>query len=214
MPLFAAPFRSSTARLRIWTLRIWGFRGPGFRSARQMLCGDTSCTAKLRIWTLRIWGFRGPGFRSARQMLCGDASPLFLNHFCKHLSCVLGRTELCHEVQNPGPPKDPKSSAMKTTIWHCSTRIYLFKLPTGHWALNFRKVKWTPGPDTFEKYRGTPPFLLLYFCKSMPSVHDQFVSQYSSHLYRDSSLVLGSGVVGTLPTIGHLSPILLLSLFV
>ena len=64
-----------------------------------------SSTAKLRIWTLRIWGFRGPGFRSARQVLCGDASRLFLDHFPKHPSSVLGRTELCHEVRNPGPQK-------------------------------------------------------------------------------------------------------------
>ena len=64
-----------------------------------------SSTAKLRIWTLRIWGFRGPGFRSARQVLCGDASRPFLGHFYKHLSSVLGRTELCHEVRNPGPKK-------------------------------------------------------------------------------------------------------------
>ena len=62
--------------------------------------------AKLLIWTLRIWGFRGPGFRnSAWQVLCGDASRLFLDYFSKHLSSVLGRTELCHDVQNPGPPK-------------------------------------------------------------------------------------------------------------
>ena len=59
-------------------------------------------TAKLRIWTLRIWGFRGPGFRSARQALCGDASRLFLDHFSKHPSSVLGWTELCHEVWRPG----------------------------------------------------------------------------------------------------------------
>ena len=62
-------------------------------------------TAKLRIWTLRIWGFRGPGFRFARHVLCGDASRLFLDNFPKHLSTVLGWTELCHEVRNPGPQK-------------------------------------------------------------------------------------------------------------
>ena len=64
-----------------------------------------SSTAKLRIWTLRIWGFRGAGFRSVRQVLCGDASTPFLDHCSKHLGSVLGRTELCHEVRNPGPPK-------------------------------------------------------------------------------------------------------------
>ena len=34
-----------------------------------------------------------------------DASRLFLDHFSKHLSSVLGRTELCHEVRNPRPQK-------------------------------------------------------------------------------------------------------------
>ena len=76
-------------------------------------------TAKLRIWTLRIWGFRGPGFHSARQVFCGDASRLFLDHFSKQLSSVLGQTELCHEVQNPGP-QNPKSSTIKTTTLHYS----------------------------------------------------------------------------------------------
>ena len=47
-------------------------------------------------------GFRGPGFRSARHVHCGDASRLFLDRFSKHLSSVLGQTELCHEVWNPG----------------------------------------------------------------------------------------------------------------
>ena len=86
------------------------------RNSRQRV---VSSTAKLRIWTLRIWGFWGPGFHSARQVLCGDASRPFLDHFHKHLSSVLGRTELCHEVRNPGP-QNPKSSATKTTTWHCS----------------------------------------------------------------------------------------------
>ena len=51
-----------------------------------------------------LW-FWGPGFRSARQALCGDASGLFLDHLSKHLSSVLERTELCHEVRNSGPQK-------------------------------------------------------------------------------------------------------------
>ena len=79
-------------------------------------------TAKLRIWTLRIWGFRGPGFRSARQVFCGDASRLFLDHSSKHLSSVLGRTELCHKVRNPGP-QNPKSSTIRTTTWYCSEGV-------------------------------------------------------------------------------------------
>ena len=82
-----------------------------------------SSTAKLRIWTLRIWGFRGPGFRSARHVLCGDASRLFLDNFPKHLSTVLGWTELCHEVRNPGPQKTPNHPQRKPSeIWR-----------RGHW---------------------------------------------------------------------------------
>ena len=67
-------------------------------SERESVAEICSSTAKLRIWTLRIWGFRGPGFRSARQVLWGDASRLFLDHFPKHRSSVLGWTELCHEI--------------------------------------------------------------------------------------------------------------------
>ena len=83
----------------------------------------------LWIWTLRIWGLRGPEFRSARHVLYGDASRLFLDHFTKHLvlSSVLGQTELCHEVRNCGP-QNPKSSATKTTAWHCSSEKVTQKL--------------------------------------------------------------------------------------
>ena len=72
-----------------------------------------SSTAKFRIWTLRIWGFRGPGFRSARQGPCGTRHAFFSHHFSKHLGSVLGRTELCHEVRNPGPPKSPNHPQRK-----------------------------------------------------------------------------------------------------
>ena len=51
------------------------------------------------------FGVWGPGLHSVRQVLCGGASRLFLDHFSKHLSSVLGRTELCHEIRNPGPQK-------------------------------------------------------------------------------------------------------------
>ena len=49
-------------------------------------------------------GFSGPRipFR-ATGALWGDLSRLFLDHFCKHLCSVLGRTELCHEVRIPRP---------------------------------------------------------------------------------------------------------------
>ena len=50
-------------------------------------------------------GFFGPriAFR-ATGALWGRATP-FLYHFSVHLSSVLGRTELCHEVWTPGPQK-------------------------------------------------------------------------------------------------------------
>ena len=62
------------------------------------------------------------GWTPQSQSRCGHLCPsrLFLLHFSKHLSSVSGRTELCHEVRNPGPKKKPKSSAKKATIWHCS----------------------------------------------------------------------------------------------
>ena len=51
-----------------------------------------------------VLGFSGPGLPSVPQVLCGDAPRLFF-HFRVHLSSVLGRTELCHEVWTPGPQK-------------------------------------------------------------------------------------------------------------
>ena len=45
------------------------------------------------------------GLPSARQVLCGDAPRPFFYHFSVHLSSVLGRTELCHEIWTPGPQK-------------------------------------------------------------------------------------------------------------
>ena len=50
-----------------------------------------------------VLGFSGPGLPFPRQVLCGDAPRLFFFHFSVHLSSVLGRTELCHEVWTPGP---------------------------------------------------------------------------------------------------------------
>ena len=58
-----------------------------------------------QVTDLDVTDFWGPGFRSAQRVLCGDASRLFLDHFSKHLSSVLGWTELCREVWNPGPQK-------------------------------------------------------------------------------------------------------------
>ena len=51
------------------------------------------------------FGFFGPriAFR-ATGALWGRATPFFC-HFSVHLSSVLGRTELCHEVWTPGPQK-------------------------------------------------------------------------------------------------------------
>ena len=65
--------------------------------------GQQSSTAKLRIWTLRIWGFQGAGIPSARQVLCGDMSHLILDHVSKHLSSVLGRTELSRGLESRAP---------------------------------------------------------------------------------------------------------------
>ena len=98
----------------------------GLKNFGLIFRSQTSRPAKLRIGTLRIRCFPGPRFRSAQHVLCGDASRLLLDHFSKHLSSVLGRTELCHQVRNPGP-KRPQSSATKTTIWHCSKILSLVK---------------------------------------------------------------------------------------
>ena len=63
-----------------------------------------------------------------------------------------------HEKGNQDhfPPPTPKSAHF--TFWSWVTESpYL------------RRVESTPHPNTFEKYRDTPPISMAYFCKSMPS---------------------------------------------
>ena len=112
--------------LRIkWVKMALAAEFPAIPSSAAKIASERRCailvhSAKLRIWTLRIWGFRGPGSRSARQVLCGDAPRLCLDHFAGHLSSVLGRTELCHKVRDPGPQKPPNHLQRRPTTWHCS----------------------------------------------------------------------------------------------
>ena len=80
----------------------------------------------------------------------------------------------------------------------------------GRWSLpylaRFRRVKSSPDHDSFEKHRDTPPISIAILLEKKKNsswqkvvcVHYQFLSQYASHLYRDTfAEVLGSGVVGT-----------------
>ena len=74
-----------------------------FRDGRHSTDSDVPHTAKLRIWKLRFWVFRAQRVAfPATGALWGRATPFFY-HFSVHLSSVLGRTELCHEVWTPGP---------------------------------------------------------------------------------------------------------------
>ena len=66
--------------------------------------------------------------------------------------------------------------------------------------LSTQESQSNPWPDTFEKYRDTPPISMAYFCKSMPSSWQKVVYTppicitIRLHLYRDTfSEVLGSG---------------------
>ena len=77
----------------------------------------------------------------------------------------------------------------------------------------FRRVTSTPDPDTFGKYRDTPPIsiMILLCAKSCillgrkSYIHLEFESRYGSHLYRETfAKLLGSGVVGTPPLVGTL----------
>ena len=56
----------------------------------------------LNVADLELSGPRIPF--CATRALWGRVTSFF-DHFSKHLSSVSGRTELCHEVRNPGPPK-------------------------------------------------------------------------------------------------------------
>ena len=70
---------------------------------------------------------------------------------------------------------------------------------------NLRRVTSTPDPDTFEKYRDTPPISIAILLEKYALLLAEssiytIVSRYGSQLYRDTSAeVLGSGVVGALP---------------
>ena len=58
----------------------------------------------------------------ATGALWGRATPFLTIDFSVHLSSVLGRTELCHEVWTPGPHLTPwNHEAMKTT--HLALRV-------------------------------------------------------------------------------------------
>ena len=49
-------------------------------------------------------GFSGPRIPfCATGALWGRVTSRLLDQWSKHLSSILGRTELCHEVRNPGP---------------------------------------------------------------------------------------------------------------
>ena len=79
-------------------------------------CSENFKRRRVKDLDVMDLGFWGPGIPFwTTGALWGRVTP-FRDHCSKHLSSVLGRTELCHEVRNPRP-KNPKSSATKTTIW-------------------------------------------------------------------------------------------------
>ena len=62
-------------------------------------------------------GFSGPRIPfCAAGALWGLVTP-FLDHFSKHLSSVLGRTDLYHEVRNPRPQNQERKSSPKSKFW-------------------------------------------------------------------------------------------------
>ena len=67
--------------------------------------GDSSKHRQVTDLNVTDLGFLGPRIPfCATGALWGRVTPFF-DHFPKHLSIVLGRTELCHEVRNPAPQK-------------------------------------------------------------------------------------------------------------
>ena len=106
-------------------------------------------------------------------------------------------------MEGEGSCKENTNSLLRR---HASTQSLWAKqrTPADIEIPKFRRVTSTPDPDTFEKYRDTPPIsILAKVCPPLGRkyyIHHQFVSRYASHLYRDAfSKVLGSGVVGALP---------------
>ena len=95
-----------------------------------------------------FWFF-GPriAFR-ATGALWGRATPSFY-HFSVHLSSVLGRTELCHEVWTPGPQKTQiisnENHHLALLEWCCSGRSSRelsgpFSLETPHFHVRWSQI--------------------------------------------------------------------------
>ena len=65
----------------------------------------------------------------------GARHAFFFDHFSKHLSSVLGRTELCHDVRNPRPQKpqiihnENQSLALLERVYTKMSMKYAQELP-------------------------------------------------------------------------------------
>ena len=118
-----------------------------------------------------VLGFSGPGLPCAQQLLCGDAPRLFLSFSCASKQC-LERTELCHEVRNPGPQKPPNHQQWKPPLG--TAREFAFgrtKFPDKNWTKIWifgiyvlrMMVAWMTG-----SIRATQGMLLRFLAKSSP----------------------------------------------
>ena len=146
----------------------------------------------------------------------GTASRLFLDHFSKHLSSVLGRTELCHKVWNPGFKK-------LQIIHNENHHLALLDLIFG---LFFRRKSETTTTTTSQRsiairlqfvlqyasnvYCNTPPMCIAISlvplrseAREILSVLIPFVSQYASHLYCNTPPICIAVLLGNLGGCGH-----------
>ena len=100
---FANHQKGSLVRKRAVSKRAVLANVPSFRYPRS---GGTSRHRQVTDLDVTVLGFFGPriAFPATGALRRGRATPFFY-HFSVHLSSVLGRTELCHEVWTPGPPK-------------------------------------------------------------------------------------------------------------
>ena len=109
-------------------------------------------------------------------MLCGDASLLFLDDFCQHLSSVLGRTELCHEVRNPRP-QTPQIIRNANLREEKGTQTQTFWSDIFQWVGVFHVNGWGPKSSRRPSKPGKSNFFgrdIPGFCRDIPGVPEKF----------------------------------------
>ena len=130
--------------------------GAGFwcGSLGDCICRQIQAQPNYGSGRLRIWGFRGPGIPfCVTGALWGRVTP-FSSIFSKHLSTVLGWTELCHEVRNPGPQKP---QIIRNENHHLALFEKFVRRPQGQRQTNQQKTSPKSSPNHPQNFLSKNP---------------------------------------------------------